>query len=61
MKMMTKHWQLVALLTRWLGNVAIGFGAVAVFLTAMAGVAALVLVFGAAARLLIGWLQDYPK
>ena len=41
MKMMTNHWQLVASLTRWIGNVAIGFGA--------------------AARLLIGWLQDYPK
>jgi hypothetical protein len=61
MKMMTKHWQLVASLTRWIGNVAIGFGAVAVFLTALAGVAALIVVFGAAARLLIGFWQYYPK
>ena len=48
-------------LKRFAGNVAIGFGAVAVFLTAVGGIAALVLVFGAAARLLIRWSEYYPK
>ena len=61
MKTMVERWPLVARLKRWIGNVTIGFGAVAVFLTAMAGAAALVLVFGAAARLLIGWWQYYQK
>ena len=46
---------------RWSGNATIGLGAVAVFLTALAGVAAVVLVFGAAARLLIRWSEYYPK
>jgi hypothetical protein len=61
MKMMIRPWPLEARLKRWTGNVTIGFGAVAVFLMAMAGVAALVVVFGAAARLLIGWCQYYPR
>jgi hypothetical protein len=39
----------------------IGLGAIVAFLTAVAGLAALVLVFGAAARHLIGWWQYYPK
>jgi hypothetical protein len=59
--MMTERRPLVARLKRWTGSATIGLGAVAAFLTAVAGLAALVLVFGAAARLLIGWWQSYPK
>ena len=58
---MTNRWPLAARLKRWTGDLTIGFGAAAVFLIAMAGVAALALVFGAAARLLVGWWQYYPK
>ena len=59
--MMTERWPLVTRLKRWTGNATIGVGAVAAFLMAVAGLAALVLVFGAAARLLTGWCQYYPK
>lgn len=61
MKTMAERRSLGARLKRWTGNATIGLGAVSVFLTAIASVAALVLVFGAAARLLIGWWQHYPK
>jgi len=59
--MMTKRGGFGARLKRCIGNATIGLGAVAVFSTAVVGIAALVLVFGAAARLLIGWCQYYPK
>lgn len=59
--MMTERSPLMVRLKRWSGNATIGLGAVAVFLTALAGVAAVVLVFGAAARLLIRWSEYYPK
>ena len=59
--MMTRTWPLVARLKRWTGNATIGVGAVAALLTAVAGVAALVLVFGAAVRLMTRWWEYYPK
>jgi len=58
---MTKCGQLVTRLTRWTGSATITLGAVAIFLTAAAALAALVLVFGASARLLIGWWEFLPK
>jgi hypothetical protein len=61
MKMMTEQSPCRARLKRFAGNVTISLGAVAVFLTAVAGVAVLVFVFGAAARLLIGWWECFPK
>jgi len=59
--MMTERWPLVARLKRWSGNVTIGFGVVAVFLTVVAGLAAVALVFSAAGRLVTSWWQYYPK
>ena len=61
MTMMTKPWPLVARLKRRTGNATISLGAVAAFLTMAAGLAALLLVFGAAGRLLISWCECYPK
>ena len=58
---MTRPRSFAARLKRWGGNATIGLGAVAVFLTGAAGLAALVLVFGAAARLVTRWCEYYPK
>ena len=59
--MMTKTWLFAARLKRWAGDVTIGLGAVAAFLTGMAGLVALLLVFAAAARLVMRWCEYYPK
>jgi len=59
--MMIKRRPLVARLSHWTGNATIGVGAVAVLLTALAGLASLVLVSGAAARLLTDWWKNCPR
>ncbi len=50
-----------ARLKHWAGNAIIGLGAVAAVLTMVAGLAALLLVFGAAGRLLMRWCEYYPE
>ena len=50
-----------ARLKRWSASATIGLGAIVVFLTAVAVLGAMVLVFGAAGRLLLQWAEYYPK
>jgi hypothetical protein len=67
MKTTTSHSPIVreralsARLKRWSANATIGLGAIGVFLTAAAVLGAMVLVFGAAGRLIVRWAEYYPK
>ena len=53
--------RLVLRVKHWIGNATIGLGAVAVFSAAIIGLAALILVFGAAAHLVVRWCEYYPR
>jgi hypothetical protein len=58
------HWryhQAAEHLKRWVGNAMIGTGATFVLLMIVATLAAMILVFGAAGRLLVRWAVYYPK